>query len=646
MFLEGKNMAKVLQKGKFLIDDSIPQSTRDDISKKVLERIDEMKGEVSDREDIIKKRQDFYENGGGKWTNVVGQVVKQQEGHIMAAINYIYRFCKKIEQALTNHPPKIKIVPKDESNDIEVVRAEAVEQAVYDTFRDNKFLDQIFKKLASNQVRDADFMLDCKVMEDKEKKRIVISPNEDVLKVMIGWDDAAGTSFSFAVFSDQISIQKIKRDFGYDAEAMSDEGNVRGDSKGSHAGDEYGMLSSPNGKVGSVPSGKSKLPKALVKDYWGYEVIKDEVKVVNLVYINKELVQFIVTDYKDIPKFVGHSFVVAGKPWSKGFIDDLTDPQVELNDRSGEEGDLVRIGSHMKFLAINMPDFDASSVLPGSGQVIYIEGEGADFKPLQMSITPFPSSDYITRTMDHLHTLGIPKIALASGTAPYTGKVGAIQYQPFIDLVDELRVQWEVVFRDLVTTIQEYFIAYFPEMKQIMTESITDPVTGEVSDGETVIRDIEFDWDNILPLSRSDKVVDAATLRDRGLISVSTTLEEAGFRDPQKEIKKIKKEGKDAELMALMPKFQQFSPGVVQATLEAQKKMSDAQEANAETIGTMNEAATAASKVATKAPIQNTSQNDGRRGVLSATGTPTGQTATPAGAVAQEGQNLNAKGAV
>ena len=637
-------MAKKINNGKFLIDDSVPQSVRDDISEKALDAIEKMKEEVSEREPVISKRQDFYEGRHQKWTNVIGQVVKQQAGHIQQVINYTWKFCKKVEQTLTNKAPKIKLVPKDEANDIEVVRTESVEQAVYDTLRDNKFFPQTFKKLASNQVRDADFMLDCKVMQDSDgKKRVVISPNEDVLKVMIGWDDAAGTSFSFAVFSDLVSTQKIKREYGYDAEPVSEVGAVKGDTKGSHLNDQYGILGgSTDGKNTAVPSGKSKTPKARIDDYWGYEIIKDEVKVVNLVYINKELVQFYVTDYEAIPKFVGHSFVVAGKPWSKGFIDDLIDPQIELNDRSGEEGDLVRIGSHMKFLAINMPDFDPTSVMPGSGQVIFIEGEGADFKPLQMTISPFPSADYINRTKDHMFDLGIPKIALASGTAPYTGKVGAIQYQPFIDTIDDLRSQWEIVLRDLITTIQKYFINYFPETHQFMRESILDSETGEMSDGELVVRDIEFDWDNVLPLSRSDKVVDAATLRDRGLISVSTTLEEAGFRDPMKEIKKLKKEAKDADLMALMPKFQQFTPGVVQAQLEAQKKTIDAQEQNAETMGAMNEAVSA-TQAATKAPILNSSQNDGRRGVLSATGTPTGQTATAKGAVAQTGQNSNAQ---
>ena len=335
--------------------------------------------------------------------------------------------------------------------------------------------------------------------------------------------------------------------------------------------------------------------------------------------------------------------MVAGKPWSKGFIDDLVDPQIELNDRSGEEGDLVRVGSHMKFLVVNMPDFDPSSIKPGSGQVIFLEGEDVDFRPLQMSISPFPSESYIDRTTEHLFNLGLPKIALAAGTAPYTGRVAAIQYQPVADIAQNLRMKWEVVLTDLISTIQQYFIDYFPETHQFMKESIYNEDSKTYEDGEMTIREVEFDWENILPLSRSDKVVDASTMRDRNAISLHSYLELTGFKDPQKEIKKLKKEMNDEELVATMTKFQQLSSGAVRAQIDAAQKMRSAEEANAETMGSMEELANKASAANTPAPILSPEQNSGRRGVSTSTGTPTGQTATLKGSVAQASQNINAQ---
>lgn len=636
----------------FILDDTVSAKTRETVASKVRERIKQTAPEISERKTVIEKRQDFYEGRHHKWTNVIGQGIKQQDGHIQVVINYVAKFCQKLIWILTNFPAKIKIAPKDEANDIEVTRSEALEEAIRQTFKENKFQTLVLEKLAVNQVRDGDFVFECKVIEEADgNKKIVIKPNEDLLKISVGWDDASGTSFSFVSFSDQWSLDKIKREFDYDAEPISDDKNIT-ESKGSHLNDQYGILSTPSGTGDvKVPSGQSKIPKANIEDYWGYEVLKvkgekgKKVRVVNLVFINKELVQFVVTKYKRIPKFIGHSFMVAGKPWSKGFIDDLVDPQIELNDRSGEEGDLVRIGSHQKFLVVNMPDFDPSSIKPGSGQVIFLEGEDVDFKPLQMSITPFPSETYINRTEEHLFNLGLPKIALAAGTAPYTGRVAAIQYQPVADIAQNLRMKWEDVLTDLIFTIQQYFIDYFPETHTFMRESIYNEETKSYEDGELIIRDVEYDWENILPLSRSDKVVDASTMRDRNAISLSTYLETTGFKDPQKEIKKLKKEMQDEELVSTMTKFQQLSSGAVKAQIDASQEVRKAEEANAETMGTMEEMA---SKAATpnKAPILSPEQNEGRRGISTSTGTPTGQTATAKGAVAQTTQNLNAQAGV
>lgn len=637
-------MAKKNQ-GAFVIDDSVAQKLRDEIADSVKKDIDNVaKTDLAERESILKKRQDFFEGRHHLWTNVVGQTMKQQDGHIQAVFNYIAKFCQKLHQALTNKPPKIKIKPRDESDEIETLRAEAVEESILKVFRDNMFYPVVFKRTGMNQIRDGDFEIECKVLDDEEKgKYIDISWGEDLTKILVGWDDAAGSSFSWIAYRDLWTTSKVMREFGYEADPISDS-KIQTEMKGSHLKDQYGVFASSTGRGSQVPTGANTLPKARMVDWWGYKVIKGKVKILNLIFVNEDLVQFLVTDYKKIPRWIGHSFISPGKPWSKSFIDDLVDPQVELNDRSGEEGDLIRVGSHQKFLVINMSDFDPDSVRPGSGQLIFLEGENVDFRPLPMTISTFPSDSYLNRVTDHLFNIGLPKIAISAGTAPYTGRVGAIQYQPFVDVVDDLRVQWEIVLTELTETIQQYFIDYFPELHPIMREHNTDPQTGESVEGDLTIREIQFDWDNILPLSRSDKVIDAATLRDRGSISLHTMLEEAGFRNPNSEIKKLKKEIKDPEMMTIREKFTQYAPGVVSAQLEAQKAQMAMQEQQAETMGLAEQANQPTPKA--NAPILTSEQNSGRRGVLSSTGTPTGQTASLRGNVKNTGQNLNAKAGV
>ena len=66
----------------FIIDDSVPQKEREEISESVLKKLDGMKHEISNRIPVINKRRDFFEGDHTKWTNVVGQASKKQEGHI------------------------------------------------------------------------------------------------------------------------------------------------------------------------------------------------------------------------------------------------------------------------------------------------------------------------------------------------------------------------------------------------------------------------------------------------------------------------------------------------------------------------------------------------------------------------------------
>lgn len=632
----------MLNTGTLIIDETLKEDVREKIVDRISEDLEKLKEEISEREPIIQKRRNFYQGDQSKYTNVVGLTNKMQSGHILAVFNYVMKFVQKLKQVLTNSIPKIKIVPEDEGDEVETIRAEMVEKTIRKILRDNKFWNVIFKRCGMTQIRDGDFSLDCKVIEDSvDGRHIEINPTEDLLKLMVWWDDASGSSFSATAFRDLWTLSKIKREFGIDADPFSEASST--ESKGDHLKNQYGLFATGTPSSKTTPSGVTTLPKAEVVDYWGYEVIKNEIKVLNIIFVNREVKQFLVTDYKKIPRFIGHSFDNAGSPWSTSFIDPLMDIQVELNDRTSEEGDLIRIGAHMKFLVVNMPDFDPDSVKPGSGQVIFIEGEGADFRPLINNMTPFPSEAYLSKILDHLFNIGLPKIALAAGTAPYTGRVASIVYQPIIDIISELRIQWETVLEDLIKTIQQYMIDYFPETHSFMREHIeTDIETGISYDGDPIIREVEFDWENVLPLSRSDKVVDASTLRDRHAISLYTYLEQAGFKDPASEIKRLKKESNDKELMTIMEKFTQYSIGVIKAQLDAQRLMSTAQEEQAGTNAAQMESAIPPGTPPANTPILHNDQNSGRRGIPASTGTPTGQTASSKGAIAQKSQNINA----
>src|SRR5687767_12893643 len=248
------------QNGKFIIDESIDEELRKKIFERVADNVDQVKSDESSREPIYRKRRDFHEGRHHKYTNVWGQGNKQQEGHILAVFNYIGRFLSKVHWSLTNVPHKMKIQGKDESNEIETSRAEMVQDLIYKIMRENKFWEVIFDRASMNQIREGDFMIDCMVREGKDGKKIIINNQDDMLKAFVGWDDSSGRSFSFIGYSDQWTLQKIKREFDYDAEPSGHD--TSGTQKvGSHMSDQYGMLAGVDSADNIVPSGENKLPK-------------------------------------------------------------------------------------------------------------------------------------------------------------------------------------------------------------------------------------------------------------------------------------------------------------------------------------------------------------------------------------------------
>lgn len=612
--------------------------------------VDLTKVDVEERGRIYKKRRDFFEGNQGLYTNVVGLKSKEKSGHILAVFNYIWRMSSRLTQALTNSPMRFKVKPADEASEIESIRAEMEENWIKKILKDNHFYDIIFNRNVTIQIRDADFAIKCTVEEDERMgKQIKIKWAENMEKLHVIWDDTTGTEYSAVIYRDLWSVERISREFnGYKATPISQDANSSGSSEGSHDNNQYGVKTSIIGDA-KVPTGKSRIPMAWVHDAWGWFKVLDDVtqqpvwKMCNVILINDDVVQFVKTDYEYNPWMIGHSFDNPGTPWSISFIDNLVDAQTELNDRTCEEGDMIRIGANQKYVVTNMPNFDTTSIKTGSGQVIFIEGENADFKPLEVNVNPFPTETYINRSLEHMFALGIPKIALATGSAPYTGKVAAMQYQPVSDLVESLRMKWTPVLYELVKRIQDYSTKFFPE-----TNSFTYSFDEETAQNYPNIREVEFEWDSILPQSQSESIVDASTLFDRDVLPIKRYLERAGYQDPMSIIKELKKESKDSELSTIRNKFRQFSPGVVQGQIEARRKMMEAEEANAETMGNINDVVSVMNRPQPTAPankpILQKSMNEGNRGVPAAAGVSgVGQVATQAGNVNQVSQNIRAE---
>lgn len=616
------------------------------IKKFALQMIKDIQPDVDERKPIYQKRRNMFEGKQNIYTNVVGLQQKETEGHVMPVFNYVKKMAKKLYQALTNYPFRYRVQGEDESNEIEVARSESVERFIDKVLYDNKFFNVGFKRGALTQIRDGDVAIKC-VVEDNigGGRDIKLYLCEQMENMYVMWDDVQGTSFTALAYVDEWTNERIKREYP-NVKVNDARGAGPSSTTGSHDNDQYGQFSSSANTLS--PSGKNRVPKTKVADVWAWAAFEKDAngdpiyKVVNEVLIGTgdeaEVADFQETDYRRQPWIFIHGEPNPGKPWSSAFIDILFDANIELNDRTGEEADVIRIGANRKFVIKNMPDFDAESLKPGSGQGIYIEGDNADFYPLPDSINIFPAESYKNSVMDHLFNLGLPKIALSAGSSPYSGRVGAIQYQAVTDEVTDLRDSWNNAMQELFTMIQEYGIDFFPELKDVFTIS-EDVGDGTYEDGDMAPRKVDFDWENPLPLSRSDSIVDAATLFDRKALPVRMFIEAAGYKDPSRIIKELKKEWKDPDLVPIRSQFANLADSVLKKQNEATREQMELQEEFAANAATE----TSTPNGSTPPPMLHSFQNQGKnRGVSSAPGSPATGASSQQGNMRQTQQNTNA----
>ena len=608
-----------LKNSKLVLEGSKKQ--QDEWGKKIDKNIELLKSDQDQRKRVYKIRKDFFKGNQAAYTNIVGLIEKEKKGHANAVINYAGKTATKIVYGLSNNPPKITVPSLDPTSEIEQSRAQANEDFIGTVFYRNKFWKKTYKRAATNQVVVGDAAIKTYPVKKADGWDIKIIPHEKMENILVGWRGDDCQEFDYVIAMEQRSIQSIEDEFGIKVPeqfvSLSKEEGATGSSWQDE--DVWDEKNVGLGGRAITPSGKTKIPSALVKEYDDENVYA--------IKIGGELVQLIFKDGVNYPKIKFWTIIPnipnPGSPWSISDVDFLIDPQIELNEGSNDERDFIRVGSNQKFVAYNMSDFDPESVKPGSGQVIFVDDGGtgtSKFEPLPVMVNTFPSGQFLNRMKKHLHDLGIPEVAYGSSGAD-SGRSKAIDYQSMVDLVIFKRDAWELALTDICEKIQILGDFYFKYdfFKNSETERFE-------------IRPIEFDWTDILPITASDKVVNVLNKLQMG-ISYRSALKELGYKDVEAEIALMKQEAKDSELMTYRSKMWQLSGGIA----EAQAKIAQSMEEQPSVTPSPNEQV--------KGPTLVTSQNVGRETSLPmAVRGGTQAFSTPGGMIERARQNLEARG--
>jgi len=435
-------------------------------------------------------------------------------------------------------------LPLGRTNQIEGLRAQSVEDFVDRVFWRNKWWKQGYKRAVMNQVVIADYAV--KVYYDSSKKEIKVTQAEKVENLVVGWRSDDALEYDWVAHTSMMSLDFIEKQWGIKVKPEMDPKTGAG--SGSH-GDEYASGSNSSVNSPTEDNDYPTQPMAAVTEY-----TTDELYVI---MIGGKLCEYVKHEWGFNPWVIGHSLHMPGKSWSKSYIDDLMAPNIELNEASNDERDYIRTASNAKYTARNMSDFDPESIKPGSGQVIFIDGPDSDFSTLQQTVNTYPVDTYVARTKSYIHDMLVPEVGFGSSGSD-SGRKSAIDYQTILDVTNDLRDSWELVLEGVIERIQILGNKYFSGV-----DFWKNPDTDEFE-----VRMIEFSWDDVMPISASDKIVNIMNKFQMGL-PFETTFEELGYKDPRAIMEMMKQEAEDPILVEYRAKMYNLMKGGIQAQQEA-----------------------------------------------------------------------------
>jgi len=521
---------------------------QEQVSKKIDDTFRDLRKDRDERKTAYTKRRDFYAGNQYQYSNINGIIkdTKQKKGHTNQVTNYAGKTVVKIAYSLSNNPPKLTGVPFDVTDDIETTRTQSVQNFVDLTLdsKQNRFWKTTYRRSSFNQATLGDAMIKTYVKD----KDIIIRGHDDMGSIMVGWNGTDPDGYDCVIAESHLTVNAIKDEYGIKVnEKMATQvGQNTSSSQGDWDSNQWatkGTHSNPS------PSGKNDLPTLKLVEYDSKEYYA--------IKIEGKLVELILKDDITFPKISFwtpiHNIPNPPSSWSISDIDYLIDAQVELNDNDNRSSDYIRVGGVQRYVAYNMNDFDPESIKTSSGQVIFVNSPDgtAKFEPLQTNINNFPADQYHERKMKQIYDMGLPKVNYGASGAD-SGRSKAMDYQSSIDLTVFKRDSWEIAMQNICEKIQILGHFLHPELEFFNNE-----------EGQFVIRNFEFDWTDILPVSAADKIVNVANKYNMIGIPLVQAFKELGYRNPEAMVETLKKELADPNLMILRSKQWPLSEGLL-----------------------------------------------------------------------------------
>lgn len=444
----------------------------------------------------------------------------------------VYNYCRttvlNYTSFLASEPPEDDVPPRDNTDEIEIARAEEVEK-VLETIK----LDNDYPVVFSEAVQNQSLLGDCfifgpyiewvKVGKSKAP-RIRFKNIKRVENVRPLWSDEDFTEMEGFIFHYRVSVKKAEKIY----EQQMKERVISG-------------FSSSQPTRYQRPTA---YPMCTVKIYWDENYM--------LAMVDNKVIDFVVHKWGFIPGIFVKNLSHPTRPWGVSDIEDMLDPQVEYNESvCATRGKINQVAvPHIFYSGEGEPvEYHA-----GQAEMIKLGPEDRLWPdPMGQSTAPFDA--YVSARKNDIHHLSMISEIFYGGamTAKATGRALSVLMQGVNNKVKNKQQYWKVALRRLNANILRLVEIYVPNAIQLIQGYY--------------VTDIFF------PAVLIRNVTEEINKFNMKIQSLYTTQKNLGIPSPKEEQKIMKREWEDMSLaieISRSPQFRIQLQGMIAEALKRQ----------------------------------------------------------------------------
>lgn len=428
----------------------------------------------------------------------------KDDGTPIRSYNYCRTTVSNYTSFLASESPEDDVPPRDNSDDIEIARAEQVEK-ILQAIKDDNNYSVFFTEAVQNQSLLGDCFIFGPYIEwvmvgEKKVPRIRFKSIKRIENVRIFWSDEDFSEMDGFIFRYRVSVKKAEKIY---------EKQMR----------ERGINSlAPTPPIQyEQPTGYQ---MCTVKIYW------DEKYMLSMV--DERILDFVVHDWGFVPGQLVKNMSHPTRPWGVSDIEDMLDAQVEYNETAcATRGKINQVSTPHVFYSGEGEPLEYSA---GQAQMIKLGLEDRLWPdPMGQSTAPFDT--YLQSRKGDIHQLSMVSEIFYGGSnsSKTTGRALSVLMQGINNKIKQKHQYWTVAIKTLNANILRLVEIYVPEAKKL----IQGHYKTDVFFSSVLIRN----------------VMEEINKFNMKLQSQYTTMKNLGVSAPKEEQKVMKKEWDDQSLM-------------------------------------------------------------------------------------------------